>query len=174
MTDETTQALLPCPFCGGNVVTVGHGFATYAHEPDWLVGCDGCGANIFEHTKQAAITAWNTRLAHSLPSQADEGERFDKIAAVLNSTAFHVALKDPNGPIGHPAKLILATLTPPTSGEEMRLREALPADVVRLVVSAREIAFNDWDGDSEEWAVARKELDDASEAFASRVPWENE
>ena len=50
----------------------------------------------------------------------------------------------------------------------------MPADLRRLVIAARTIAFNDWDGDSEEWVVARKELDDASEAFASRVPWENE
>lgn len=54
------------------------------------------------------------------------------------------------------------------------LGQALPADVVRLVIAARKIALNDWDGDSEEWAVARKELDQASEAFASRVPWDNE
>lgn len=54
------------------------------------------------------------------------------------------------------------------------LVEALPDDVRRLVIAARVIAFNDWDGDSEEWVIARKELDDASEAFAARVPWEND
>ena len=55
-----------------------------------------------------------------------------------------------------------------------QLKVDLPADVVRLVIAARVIAFNDWDGDSEEWVVARKELDDASEAFASRLPWDDE
>lgn len=49
----------------------------------------------------------------------------------------------------------------------------LPREVVRLVIAARTIAFNDWDGDSEEWETARKELDEASEAFASRVPWDD-
>jgi len=51
---------------------------------------------------------------------------------------------------------------------------SMPSDTRRLVIAARTIAFSDWDGDSEEWATARKELDDASEAFASRVPWEDE
>ncbi|HMO74109.1 MAG TPA: hypothetical protein PKD48_02100 [Sphingopyxis sp.] len=71
----------------------------------------------------------------------------------------------------------LPPLTPPRATNEegeARLRDDVPADVRRLVIAAREIAFNDWDGDSEEWAVARKELDDASEAFASRVPWDDE
>ena len=44
----------------------------------------------------------------------------------------------------------------------------LPADVVRLVIAARKIAFEDYDD------TDIKELDAASEAFASRVPWEDE
>lgn len=47
----------------------------------------------------------------------------------------------------------------------------LPDDVVRLVIAARTMAFGDWFGEGEEWEVARKELDDAAEAFASRVEW---
>lgn len=47
--------------------------------------------------------------------------------------------------------------------------DSLPGDVVRLVIAAREIAFGD--GISSE---AIKELDAASEAFAERVPWEDE
>lgn len=53
-------------------------------------------------------------------------------------------------------------------------KRAIPSDARRLVIAARTVAFNDWDGDSEEWAAARKELDEASEAFASRVPWDDE
>lgn len=49
--------------------------------------------------------------------------------------------------------------------------DPLPADVVRLVIAAREIAFGSYiPGD----VPALKELDDASEAFADRVPWEDE
>lgn len=51
----------------------------------------------------------------------------------------------------------------------------LPADVVRLVIAAREVAFGDVvmpaDNDG---AEALKALDAASEAFADRVPWEYE
>lgn len=41
-----------------------------------------------------------------------------------------------------------------------------PADVARLVIAARVVAFERRD------AEALRELDRASEAFASRVPWE--
>lgn len=44
----------------------------------------------------------------------------------------------------------------------------LPADVIRLVCAAREVAFI---GTTSE---ALKELDAASEAFADRVEWEDE
>jgi len=45
----------------------------------------------------------------------------------------------------------------------------LPADVVRLVIAARNVAFEDQPS-----REALKELDEASEAFADRVPWEDE
>ena len=44
----------------------------------------------------------------------------------------------------------------------------LPADVIRLVIAARIVAFSD------QGEKAIDELDDASEAFADRVPWEDE
>ncbi|KQX19373.1 MULTISPECIES: hypothetical protein [unclassified Sphingomonas] len=47
-------------------------------------------------------------------------------------------------------------------------RTALPSDVVRLVIAARIYLFED---ESQE---ARRELDQASGAFASRVPWDND
>ena len=51
------------------------------------------------------------------------------------------------------------------------LQQSAPAaagDVVRLVIAARHVAFED------QGPEAIKELDKASEAFASVVPWENE
>lgn len=45
---------------------------------------------------------------------------------------------------------------------------SLPADVVRLVIAARVVAFTD------QGPEAIKELDKASEAFADRVPWDDE
>lgn len=44
----------------------------------------------------------------------------------------------------------------------------LPDDVIRLVIAARVVAFSDQSRE------AIKELDEASEAFADRVPWEDE
>lgn len=46
--------------------------------------------------------------------------------------------------------------------------EVLGADVIRLVIAARLVAWEDPDAD------ALKELQQASEAFASRVPWDDE
>lgn len=64
----------------------------------------------------------------------------------------------------------IATFDPPTVLRLLAAVKAgraaeLPADVVRLVVAARVVAF---ETQSRE---ALKELDEASEAFASRVPW---
>lgn len=44
----------------------------------------------------------------------------------------------------------------------------LPQDVVRLIIAARMVAWEDPDPEY------LKELQDASEAFAARVPWEDE
>lgn len=48
--------------------------------------------------------------------------------------------------------------------------QLLPHDVVRLVIAARDAAFGDHIQDEN----VRRELDAASEAFASRVPWDDE
>jgi len=44
----------------------------------------------------------------------------------------------------------------------------LPQDVINLVIAAREVAYEDFDPEK------MKALDKASEAFADRVPWDNE
>lgn len=49
-----------------------------------------------------------------------------------------------------------------------KLDPTLPDDVVRLIIAARVVAFSD------QKMEAMKELDAASEAFADRVPWEDE
>lgn len=51
----------------------------------------------------------------------------------------------------------------------------LAGDVVRLVIAAREVAFGGmFDSADPDKRAAIRELDQASEAFASRVPWEDE
>lgn len=60
-----------------------------------------------------------------------------------------------------------------------KAKEVLPEDVKRLVIAARTVAFGplsdlaNAQGDSED-AAAIKELDKASEAFASRIDWEDQ
>jgi hypothetical protein len=54
------------------------------------------------------------------------------------------------------------------SAVELLVSTPFPADIVRLVIAARTVVFGDTG------IEALKELDEASEAFASRVPWEDE
>jgi hypothetical protein len=52
--------------------------------------------------------------------------------------------------------------------EYVKLRDEISADVRRLVIAARKVAFGE---------VSRetlKELDEASEAFAERIPWDDQ
>jgi len=91
MTDETTQALLPCPFCGGEALRFTLPEDGFGNGGGDVITCTRCEASSHVEfgRKENLVDRWNTRLAHSLPSQADA-----------------------------------------TSGEEMRLREALlPCDV---------------------------------------------
>lgn len=83
MTSEVTQALLPCPFCGGE--------ADIFHVPDGAhAQCFECEANssIFdgardgkgrdsEYAHEDAFTAWNTRLT----AQSGEGRSFEEMKA---------------------------------------------------------------------------------------------
>ncbi|NHK29213.1 hypothetical protein FF098_014935 [Parvularcula flava] len=47
--------------------------------------------------------------------------------------------------------------------------KSLPDDVIRLVIAARKVAY-----DPSPCRAALKQLDKAAEAFADRVPWEDE
>ena len=48
------------------------------------------------------------------------------------------------------------------------MTQPLSPEMVRLIIAARVVAFSDQGPD------AIKELDEASEAFADQVPWDNE
>jgi len=65
---------------------------------------------------------------------------------------------------------IISRLTARQLEKDMAASGALPDDVRWLVVAARVAAFEDHIQDE----AVRRELDEASEAFADRVPWENE
>lgn len=172
--DQTvTQALEPCPLCQSSEVE----FGGYGRGVYCIICKDCCIQTKFYPSRDAAAAAWNTRTAHS-----GEGRSNGAGEDAFDTTDIEGRLEGYTPPESEQdwdcvramqairrLRLRLAALSAP-QGEV----ERVPADVVRLVIAAREIAFNDWDGDSEEWTVARKELDDASEAFASRVPWDDE
>lgn len=61
------------------------------------------------------------------------------------------------------------------------MSESLPDDVVRLVIAARQVVFGATrdlalavDASTKTAMAEIAELDDASEAFADRVPWDDE
>lgn len=62
-----------------------------------------------------------------------------------------------------------------------RLSAEIPHDVRRLVIAARMVAFSEsrphgspQSQDEVEWIELLSDLDEASEAFAERIPWDNE
>lgn len=74
MTDETTQALLPCPFCGGEALRFTLPEDGLGNGGGDVITCTRCQASSHVEfgRKENLVDRWNTRLAHSLPSQADE------------------------------------------------------------------------------------------------------
>lgn len=84
MTDtNTTPALLPCPFCGGEAVLTEH--PPHEHGPimkrimpdfpdhagSWDASCANCDCGHLRDTEAEAIAAWNRRT----PPAIDVGER---------------------------------------------------------------------------------------------------
>lgn len=55
--------LKPCPFCGGDEVTIGS-FGSSCVEPQHYVSCEECdGATVNHVSEGEAIAAWNRRAA---------------------------------------------------------------------------------------------------------------
>ena len=53
--------LFPCPFCGGNSITVAFN-PTEGEAGLYIVSCDECGvAGCFRDTRNEAVAAWNRR-----------------------------------------------------------------------------------------------------------------
>lgn len=84
MTQTTTDALrlVPCPFCGGDVINtrsqeMTKGPAYYWHK------CETCGAESEgDYGKDVAVAAWNRRAAPAspLPGGVDRNALIDVIA----------------------------------------------------------------------------------------------
>lgn len=65
MPDANETPLLPCPFCGGEPVTVNMSYMRTSGEVvlQMATGCLACGVPIIRPTLAEAIAAWNTRKA---------------------------------------------------------------------------------------------------------------
>lgn len=142
---------------------------------DWLSGLAKPDSNIGVHleAKERATIVSALRHLASQPSLYEAGLRdmreraakvaSERIAGWDNLTnAQKMALRW--WPDGDEIAAAIAAL-PADGGED---KNNLPADVVRLVIAARIVAFED------QGPEAIKELDEASEAFADRVGWDDE
>ena len=89
--DQTvTQALEPCPFCGGEGLP-------HRVTSGWRVSCKNCDAQprpgFPPDTELQAITAWNTRTAHSGEGR-DYAEAFDILVDVQSALALTAEYSD--------------------------------------------------------------------------------
>jgi hypothetical protein len=73
------------------------------------------------------------------------------------------------------AKVKIRKVQAMTQPNEPKPLSGITDATVRLVIAARTVAFGGlFDGGDDEQQAAIKELDEASEAFAASVPWEDE
>lgn len=112
-----------------------------------------------------ATAALSGRIFAGYPNKAGDGfrgERHDVTGDVLKTIAEHLGMNKTSTVYvdGEPKYTI--TIIEGESGLSPGMR--------RLVLAAREAAFNDHIHDEE----VRRELDEASESFAELVPWEDE
>lgn len=177
-------ALLPCPFCGGEAKCfpdeVGSGGQ---HLPPYYAGCKACRVFFSDDDEVRAITDWNRRSEslRAQPAIEEEGLRSeltnarDAFVAIQDATiagkvcddiAWFSDIETLHDFCADQADKIDAVLLRTSAAGSTR--DDVLADVVRLVIASRRVAFEDRSPE------AIKELDVASEAFADRVLWEDE
>ena len=163
MTDTVT--LKPCPFCGGvakfvddpGVCDVPFGLVVH-HSGDCFFDMSLC-------TDAKQIERWNTRASSTASSVGA-----DALAHLESEARRFAGFYEPNSDMANTLNILgnkIAILAASTA--QVDETERLPADVARLVIAAREVAYTDAPTSDE-----KSELDRAVEAFASRVPWEGE
>lgn len=139
-----------------------------AHEQDIAIAADAILALLPARDEAAQQFAENAHCSAALPEGWVAAPRHP-----THSMKTAGARVCGNYDLAHDAWVQMLAAAPqahPATGTD-----ELPADVVRLVIAARAVAFDDAfltaDLDAN---AALKELDAASEAFAARVPWEDE
>lgn len=184
--------LLPCPFCGGPAELMSYGDRVGVRCEDVMCA----GSHRLPADGESPVPAWNRRTPAAPPATAAGVGEALKAAAlatdeplgdgqllyrtdwtgerhIVEAGTGFVRVKLPydyahtsNAQQRRDAERIASAFTTPASHDALIAR--VPADVARLVVAARKVAFED---PSQEQL---RELDIASEAFASRVPWDDE
>lgn len=175
MTD-TKAELMPCPFCGGKADYFANGSVSHPDIIVHRIACHGVECETqpwtgWRASEEEVIAAWNHR---ALSCAAETGTQRDVVidavrvaidGGVRHSRSCMNESLAKDGPCTCGLHALAKAVAPGASSQST----PIPVDVRRLVIAARNIAFNDTlDGG------ALRELDEASEAFADRVPWEDE
>lgn len=170
-TKNEQVTLLPCP-SGHNSIEIGYDDEAEQH----FVACSGhpsCRWAMYGATEPEAITAWNARLtSQPAPSDLVEAARERLLALAecrdLGTVYGSEWCADRAAQFSADIRAALSHQASDTPQHPAPVGEGLADDVRRLVIAARCVM------DENASAESRIELDRAAEAFASRVPWENE
>lgn len=120
--------------------------------------------------KDAEIEKWRAEVRSCLDDVLRRKAENDRLRAALARLQAHLGCDEETIMIGlDEARADINSALEPLSPTPVVEGDALPADVRRLVIAAREVAYEDRP-DKE----VLRELDQAAEAFAERVPWDDE
>ena len=65
----------PCPFCGGEEITIHHIKRVVKEADTWRVGCVSCGVGSEENSYQEAVEFWNKRAWEPPNAKKDKFNR---------------------------------------------------------------------------------------------------
>lgn len=88
MTNEQLDALLPCPFCGGEAQRDTLGPDEFGNEGGDVIECSTCGASSHVEfgRKEGLVSAWNRRTDTTLRARAEAAEAdAERLAGALAS-----------------------------------------------------------------------------------------
>lgn len=112
----------------------------------------------------------NARLSRLLRDHVEKGDPIDvaNLAMMIHQRGERIAADTPSNPERAGWRLTGVSPEVATSLAEQAATATLAQDVIDLVIAARIVAFEDQSPE------ALRALDSATEAFASRVPWDED
>lgn len=122
----------------------------------------------YEHRAATALRTLSERAHCGTPTEQQIAKMAHDLAVAERGNVSAVRKADTSFYARQIRRLLpmLSALTPSPPPESQDITPEIPADVAALVIAARIVAFEDQSPE------ALKRLDQASEAFADRVPWE--